>query len=93
MLEMTPLEKLISWHEKWALQNQIVKCKSCGMEQSEVDRNLMFSHESGCPNARFGAEPWQALDEVRDAYWIPPQAASDDQDVTPSSSEQPGPSS
>ncbi|MGN8346827.1 hypothetical protein ACLEJQ_24810 [Pseudomonas sp. SMV71] len=79
--QVTPLEKLIAWHESWALRNQTVKCKGCGAEQSERDRALRFTHESDCPNARFGAEPWQALDEVRDAYWIPPKGSSAEQDA------------
>ncbi|AOE61382.1 hypothetical protein QZH45_20185 [Pseudomonas corrugata] len=78
---MTPLEKLISWHESWALRNQIVKCKSCGAEQSESDRELAFVHEPTCLNARFATNPWQALDQVREAYWIPPNTAPVDKEV------------
>ncbi|MBT2342352.1 MULTISPECIES: hypothetical protein [Pseudomonas] len=87
---MTPLEKLISWHESWALRNQTVKCKGCGVEQSEQNRALEFIHEAGCQKARFGAAPWQALDQVRDAYWIPPQDSSADQELNAVTSERPG---
>lgn len=88
---MTPLEKLISWHESWILRNQTVKCRRCGVEQPEQDRQLQFVHEPDCQNATFGTQPWQALDEVRDAYWIPPKASSVDHDVSPDPSEQPMP--
>lgn len=75
---VTPLEKLISWHENWALRSQVVKCKSCGAEQSENDKELAFIHEPSCLNARFATQPWQALDEVREAYWVPPATSSMD---------------
>lgn len=90
---MTPLEKLISWHEKWALKNRTVICKRCGAEQSEQDRDLKFNHATGCPDTRFGAEPWKALDEVRDSYWTPTKTSSVDQDANLSPTEQPRPSS
>ncbi|CAN1602662.1 Phage protein [Pseudomonas mediterranea] len=76
--KVSPLEKLISWHENWALRNQVVKCKGCGAEQSESDRELAFIHEPSCLNARFATQPWQALDEVREAYWGSPETSSVD---------------
>lgn len=87
MQQVTPLEKLIAWHESWALRNQTVKCKGCGAEQPERDRTLTFTHESNCPNARFGIEPWRALDEVRDAYWIPPKGSPVEQGANPQTPE------
>jgi hypothetical protein len=58
---MSANEDLIAWNTRWRLSNGIVSCKTCGAEQSENDREVMFEHQAGCGYAGQGARPWDDL--------------------------------
>lgn len=64
---MTPLDKILAWHQNWSILNGTVRCKRCGGVQQEVDRSLQFPHSPTC--TMFGAtiQPWVALDDVKPA--------------------------
>lgn len=65
---MTPTEKLLEWHSNWTISHGIVRCKACNAEQAELDREKAFPHGTGCVKAALGILPWQALDDVQDAF-------------------------
>lgn len=65
---MTPQEKLLLWHSNWALSKQTVKCKGCGAEQPEHDKDRDFVHHPECTAVLPGMSPWSALDDIRISF-------------------------
>ncbi|TFH79936.1 hypothetical protein [Pseudomonas kribbensis] len=65
---MTPLERMLSWHSNWSLNDGYVKCKACGAMQAESAKENKFPHTETCSVVRLNQSPWQLLDEVRMAF-------------------------
>lgn len=63
---MTPTERLLHWHAKWKISEDIFVCRTCHAEQRET--GFDFVHVSGCREAALGVQPWQALAQVRDSF-------------------------
>lgn len=57
-------DDFITWNSRWRLSASSVTCKTCGAQQGEADKALMFVHLAGCGYAGQGHRPWDDLDQI-----------------------------
>jgi endogenous inhibitor of DNA gyrase (YacG/DUF329 family) len=64
---MTPLDQLLKWNSDWSIINATIKCKRCGAIQREINKSERFPHLSNCRIRGADLNPWEKLQDVRDA--------------------------